>query len=499
MSEDKKPINPITRDEFVTLLESQAKEAEAKKEVSSKKTPKRKKAKVSVDDFLAMPKWVDLEGGVFMNVTRDVLGKRIERTVFYEKDNVRLLEEVQFVPPDTQPSPGFMDTTMTMREVFESLVKKYRKYIHFQDRKQYMVLALAAMSTYFREAFDSYPYIDFYAAERNCGKTTAMECLILASYHGFLPVDPTGPVLFRAIDSCKSAIGIDEIDNLMGDHEGKSRILGILNSAYSKGKPAYRIDMDKNGLPIAFDPFGLKAFTHTGPIPEALRSRSITIPMMRNPKNLPAMRGAPVFKEERDNMYRLRLEMGEQVEKMYVKVLDDIDLTNRGRQLFIPLLTMAKLIGEVGEGSEGSEGSGASEGANTFFSILLRWAKKYIDVFEDQDIDEIKSALVETLMYNIGEVKAQKITEDLNQRLLDRGLIVWPYTSKKVIGMLQSLNILKTSKKSQGYVHIDVKISTLIDWVRLYKLEDEVKEGTLLHASLSPQTSLTSPDLGVGV
>lgn len=436
---------------------------------------------LSYQEMMDLPDWTPFEGGCFMTVTKMYKGKPKHFTIFVDASGYRVLEKAAFVPPDTQPRPGFeKQETVEWDQVMNSLVNTFKEYLFVLDEVVYYVLACASMSTYFREVFDTYPYLDFYAAELECGKTTAMKCVIWSSFHGFVALDVTGPVLFRSIDSCKSAIGLDELDNLMQNPEAQSRLLGLLNSAYQKGLIAYRIDMEAKGMPVPYDPFGLKAFTHVNPIPASIQSRSVIVPLIRAPQSLPLLRTPEVFAEHRDRMYKLRLIASEEVEVAYNWVLDNTEMMNRPRDLFAPILTMAKLV------------------SDETYSRIHSWANDYIDEQQTQQVDEVKRALVEVLTRYTGEVKVKILAEELSEVCHERGLVherrdgrPYSFGSRQVVGMLASLGIHKTKSRTDGNVHVFIRADRVKAWCRVYQLKvgDEDKVPDIVE-----QLQSTTPD-----
>lgn len=429
-----------------------------------KKRKKRKKAKqkisMSLQEFLDLPDWKPFEGGCFIGVTKQDKGKRKHGTIYIDLNGWRLLEKASFVPPDTQPRIGFETADIVeWDEIFGSLVKTFKEYIWFADEQYYYVLAACAMSTFFREIFDTFPYCDFYAAELNCGKTTAMKALIWSSFHGFMPLDPTGPVIFRAVDSCKSAIGIDELDNLLKDPDSQSRILGLLNAAYQKGLVAYRIAMEEGGMPIPYDPFGLKGFTHVNPIPESIQSRSIVFSLIRSPHKIPLLRTAAVFDLYRDQMYKMRLVAMAEVEDAYKWVLDFVDLANRPKDIFTPPLTMAKLV------------------SDEVFNEMYRWAREYAEALQTEQFDEVKRNLVEILLNYTGDVKVKYLAEELSTVCHERGLTkgkegeMYYFHSRTVLRMLASMGIHKTPTRTDGNIHVRILSDRVKKWAVAYRLK----------------------------
>lgn len=431
-----------------------------KKKTKKKRKKVEQKISMSLQEFMDLPDWKPFEGGCFIGVTKQYKGKRKHGTIYVDASGYRLLEKPSFVPPDTQPRFGFETADIIeWDEIFDSLVKTFKVYIWFADEQYYYVLAACAMSTFFREVFDTFPYCDFFAAELNCGKTTAMKALIWSSFHGFMPLDPTGPVIFRAVDSCKSAIGIDELDNLLKDPDTQSRILGLLNAAYQKGLVAYRIAMEEGGMPIPYDPFGLKSFTHVKPIPASIQSRSIIFSLIRSPHKIPLLRTAAIFDTYRDQMYKMRLVAADEVEAAYKWVMDFVDLANRPKDIFTPPLTMAKLV------------------SDEVFNEMYRWARDYAEALQTEQFDEVKRNLVEILLNYVGDVKVKHLADELSTICHERGLTkgkegeMYYFHSRTVLGMLSSMGIHKTPTRTDGNVHVRVFADRVKKWAVAYRLK----------------------------
>jgi hypothetical protein len=405
-----------------------------------------------------------------------------EFTIEYTSEGERLSQGgFRGLPDFTQPSEGFNNgdvESWAWSTIFEGLVMSYMKYVFFPDSRLYKIQALAAMSTYFREVFNTYPYIDFYSPEVNCGKSTAMKALVWSSYYGDLMTTPTPAVIYRDIDESKCTLGIDEIDNAMSNKDLRGLLLSVLNSGYMKGIPAKRCDPNTLKV-IRFDAFGLKGFTRVKGLDRAIESRSITFNMIRNPAGriLEELTSSFVFREYRDQMYRARLEQSEDVALEYESVLNTVDLQNRSRQLFAPLLTMAQLVGaEV-------------------FTETLAFAKEYAEQREGESDDPETKALIEILLrveYTGHEIAVVNICNDLNTLLHEREITSsdFDFRSKKVISMLKALG-LKRGKQSQNRVHYFINNEIVQSWGQLYGFIEPVVQESL--EAVSPTlTSLTT-------
>lgn len=418
----------------------------------------------------------------YRSVRKMYQGEIKEFTIEYTSEEERLSQGgFRSVPDFTQPSEGFNNGGVepwAWNTIYEGLVMSYMRYVFFPDSRLYKIQALAAMSTYFREVFNTYPYIDYYSPEVNCGKSTAMKALVWSSYYGDLMTTPTPAVIYRDIDESKCTLGIDEIDNAMTNKDLRGLLLSVLNSGYMKGIPAKRCDPITQKV-IRFDAFGLKAFTRVKGLDRAIESRSITFNMIRNPAGriLEELTSPFIFREYRDQMYRARLEQFEDVALAYETVLNTVGLQNRSRQLFAPLLTMAQLVS-----------------AEVFIETLA-FAKENAEQREGESDDPEAKALIEILLrteYIGHEVPVVNLCTDLNALLHEREITSsdFDFRSKKVISMLKAVG-LKRGKQSQNRVHYFINKDIVQSWGRLYGLIEPVIQESL--GEVSPTlTSLTT-------
>ncbi|HIH98313.1 MAG TPA: hypothetical protein HA346_04835 [Thermoplasmata archaeon] len=332
--------------------------------------------------------------------------------------NRTILEEERFIPMETAPSQYFYLNDEKFPTLYEELKTMQSNYLYFEDKIYYDLLALGAASTYFREIFSSYPYFDLFSAENETGKTTAMKVLIWCSFHGFCLLGPSEEVLFRTIDSCHSALGIDELDKLYLNYKENANVFALLDSGYSRGLTCYRIN-EAGGSPkiTNYDGFGLKAFTRTKAISKELQSRSIIINMLRN-KGFKKINRDPRpsdFQSIRDNLYAHRLRGWHEVQESYNGIGTSDFLQGRLADLFYPLLSMAKLV------------------SDQLFSDVLEYAKQEEKIRAHIQLDPIDKALIRTLVEQklVGEVEVKKITDLVNKKLIEQGEIdkrhmVWP-------------------------------------------------------------------------
>ena len=276
-----------------------------------------------IDSLIAMNPVDPSEIACFINVEAPINGKPTKITLKITPEG-ESINQVTFSLPDgigsgiidaasiTQPSRGFHEKLITshvFKKVFESLKEKFGDFIFLLQKDFFAILALASMSSYFREAFYTYPFIDFHANDLECGKTTAMKAFTWSCNYGVIQTIPTPAVIYRKIHQSKGVLGLDELEDTLRNRESAGFIKGILDAAHTKGIPAERCDPNDPSQLQTFDAFGIKVFSRVGGIPNSIISRSIRVPMIQAPKRikLKKLRTASAFKTERDLMYNARL------------------------------------------------------------------------------------------------------------------------------------------------------------------------------------------------
>lgn len=317
-------------------------------------------------------------------------------------------------PEDTQPSRKIWELAeskpvLDFRKIFEELKALQERFLYFPEDEAYDLLALGAMVSYFRDVFDTLPYFDFTGVTKNIGKTTAMLCLILPAYYGVTTINLSDAVLFRLVDGCHGAVGIDELDEQFKKKD--SQLLPLLNGGYKRGMPIYRTEKTGDSFRVVlYDGFGLKAWTRINPIPTTLLDRAITIRMERSKGFKSVTKSVPKaedFTDVRDKLYlaSLRSECYKRVEEVYKDLLEhEREIEGREAEKWLPLLTIAKLIDEE------------------LFIKIREYAKKQEPVEELGDREE---ALLYTLVEHglIGSISSQQIKPRYEEELNIRGLL----------------------------------------------------------------------------
>ena len=431
--------------------------AERLMEELRKQTEKEKPKKYSVEDVRDLPDVPDSgEIGCFVNVEKMV--SKDEKQIFTFRvtaKNTSIHHEVLKALPNTQPTLDFQDKKLkTWSEIFLSLKALLERYVYFRNQTTYAIIALVAASSYFREVFSAYPYVDYVAIEVNCGKTTALQATCWASFYGFVTITPTPAVIYRTIDQCKGVLGIDEIDNALTNKDQRGAITGILNAGYKKGIFAQRCAPRTNEVEN-YDPFGIKGFSRVKWIPRSIVDRSIQIPMMRASEHikLEDLETSDSFREVRDALYGLRLHHSDQVREMVSWTRNDCGLTGRDRELFLAPLTIAKLVGAK------------------VYDEALEWAKDYITQKRSQADDPRMVVLVEVLLSHLGQpdVASTGIRDEYYALLEERSMLAEnEKRARSVNKYLDRMGLRRSDKKTDNKTYFDIDRTITLQWAKYY-------------------------------
>jgi hypothetical protein len=171
-----------------------------------------------------------------------------------------------------------------LRDLLESTEAFCRRFLTALSDAHFQVLALWVAHTYVMRAAETTAYLHVTSAEPESGKTRVLEVLDLHCCRSSQLVDPSGASLYRGLDSGEIVtLLLDEVDNFLpggkADSDAKKTIVGLLNGGYRRG---IRVPRVTNGRNLQwFEPFGPKALTGIGALPQTLESRSSRYRMRR--------------------------------------------------------------------------------------------------------------------------------------------------------------------------------------------------------------------------
>jgi hypothetical protein len=235
---------------------------------------------------------------------------------------------------------------MTLLGLVEGLID----FCIWTQPKNVTALALWAIHMHTFDQFNITPRLAVLAPEENYGKTEVLDLLrhLAPLPRPELLLNPTPASLWQSVESGKTALLIDEGDNLSLKHHGQLR--SILN-ANRKGAAIPRGGSPKKGgeaaEPKYFRPFIPVAVAAIGKLPRPLMTRCIQIKMKRKPRG--------VEKLQVDELDYQFMEAANLVLGAIMRWADNIlldrkpDLTgldNRHANNWRPLLAIADAMGE---------------------------------------------------------------------------------------------------------------------------------------------------------
>ena len=374
------------------------------------------------------------------------------------------------------------DVFPTIREVYQRLLEKNKEYIYHIEPIFFHLISLGSITSYFPEIFESFPYYDFYGSDPECGKSTGLKCLTYASFHGDFVVDPSKAAIYRTLDIHNCMMGFDELGKLLSTEAGRYLYPILLNGDKKDGVVS-RCNEDRYSDIDYFRVFGLKGWTRLEWLKPELLSRAITFTMVRNDgrKDLRSQPNPIAYSFIRNDLYIIRLINHDDVEKIYHELLASTELLDRTRDKFLPLLTIAKIIDR------------------TVYYDVLEFAKEHHKQRSIAEMNTWNILLMETIYEKkfFGEQKVVDIRNSFRESLVSAGEIlddtksINKIKSRMVLLKLTGFGFQRTSKRTDGNVHINIDWQTFEQQAHIYlkgkvleKPKEKERELTLLEKSI---------------
>ncbi|KKN12607.1 hypothetical protein LCGC14_1014750 [marine sediment metagenome] len=120
-----------------------------------------------------------------------------------------------------------------LKPILKKIIAILKKYMDL-EQKDYLLIGIWIIGTYFHNSFRSYPYL-FFNAMKGSGKSRALNLITKLSKEGIVLNSLTEAVLFRTTGT----LGIDEFEGVA--KKGNENLRELLNSAYKKTGKVYRM------------------------------------------------------------------------------------------------------------------------------------------------------------------------------------------------------------------------------------------------------------------
>ncbi|HXC34777.1 MAG TPA: DUF3631 domain-containing protein [Candidatus Acidoferrales bacterium] len=248
-------------------------------------------------------------------------------------------------------------------ELLTEIENTIKKHVVLSDAAA-TALAVWVLHTYVYERRNTVAYVAIESPEKRCGKTTLLSVLAAMASKPLIASNVTVGALFRAIDTCRPTLFIDEADTFLA---GSSTMRGIINSG-NTWRTAYVIRSSKSkskqsrareqaeageGADQKHTNSGLeryscwcpKVIAMIGKVPDTIADRSIVVPMARK---LVSEARAPLAQLEpsaiKAKCARFAQDQGRAIGQCG-KIHGD-GLNDRAADTFDPLYVIARLAGE---------------------------------------------------------------------------------------------------------------------------------------------------------
>ena len=282
-------------------------------------------------------------------------------------------QTIIFEPVAPHPQP------VVIGELLTEIEATIKRHVVMSDAAA-TALAVWVLHTYVYESRDTVAYVAIESPEKRCGKTTLLSVLAAMANKPLIASNVTVGALFRAIDTCRPTLFIDEADTFLA---GSNTMRGVINSgntwrtAYvlrlARSKPsrsvigtgsdsgnpespnsfrtphsAFRIQEGTDSGLQRYSCWCPKVIAMIGKVPDTIADRSIVVPMTRK---LTTETRAPLAELNAANIKakcaRFALDEGQKIAG-FEKIRGD-GLNDRAADTFDPLYVIARLAGQQWE------------------------------------------------------------------------------------------------------------------------------------------------------
>jgi len=229
---------------------------------------------------------------------------------------------------------------------YQRLTEQLDDLIEFQNPTYKDVVCCWLLGTYMYTLFDAYGYLAL-LGPMGSGKTKLGEILEQLAFNPIRTSSITPAILYRSVEIAGCTLILDEQDALRATKVSDDR-LGLLRDGYKKGGTVLRTkELARDGAPLLFNVYSPKVIITTSDMEGMLADRCIPIHMLRSV----GKQGTALVTQHsdqlhaiRDELYGLALTVFQQVRRYYQDPGMAVQLNNRQRERWLPLLAIAQVL-----------------------------------------------------------------------------------------------------------------------------------------------------------
>lgn len=265
------------------------------------------------------------------------------------------------VDPDSPYSyVNFIETPnmqVGTRQLYDKIYRYFDRFLWLPEDRDKHIMALYCMWSYIYMGFHSTPYLHL-NGQKGTGKSTAGEILTQLAFNVCATASTSAAVVYRLAHGGRPTFLIDEAEKLRNPAAGSTEadILTICNAGYSNGPAAmvYRTKLEGNQYePEGFLAYGPKIYAGIKMIADTLSDRSLLLQFTMPPKDASVENWDAQGQYELGTMQHIRDELfvwsltkfREIRETFDTLAFDDEIMYTRFRQIWAPLLAIAKVLG----------------------------------------------------------------------------------------------------------------------------------------------------------
>lgn len=366
-----------------------------------------------------------------------------------------------------------------LKIIFDAIWQELNNRIYLREDEEisFSLFSLFAISTYFQEIFDTYPYINITSSDKGAGKTNTAKSIMSFCHMGKV-TKITRSAAMRIIEREHNTSFFDEINK----YDEKDEIWGMLITSYKRGN-VYSITNTNSGEVDDYEPFSPKIFAYTKDLPHLhandLLSRSLIFKVYKNiGKNFVRIKqinenepdeNDKKFEFWRNLLYLYKLKFSPEVKNIHEETKNDYSISGRNRELFLNFLTLAKIVKKDHDGTD-------------LYEKILNYAKEHQRKTEEVSKEWDNEYIVKILLANKLHDKSfilNEITTKLNEVAISLGekRDGWKgFAGKTISKRLDVLGFEKDDEKYQGKTVIFCSKNQLDYQVDIYIVEDMTKE-----------------------